>query len=138
MSVQKTVPFYSPRDITVATLDGYSYRFEANVPQEVANTRNVISALKSSGCIPYDETAADGNGANIKLTTLEDSTEAAFEARKIMILDAIDKLVEADDKTAFTNTGAPQVKAIAALTGIEGLKNQERDAMWKLYKAERM
>lgn len=138
MSVQPTVPFYSVREITVATLDGYSYRFEPNTPIQVANTREVVKALKANGCIPYDENATDGNGSNLKLTTVQDSTEAAFEARKVMILDAIEKLIEADDKTAFTNTGAPQVKAIMALTGIEVLKNQERDAMWKLYRAERM
>lgn len=130
MSVEKTIPYVSLRDIVVPTLDGYALRFESGVPTQVPNFKHTIAAVQAAGCVPADEVKV-----RVKSTTVEEATEAEQNARRDQILVAIGVLKEKGDPIDFNRTGSPQVRSLEAITGFKDISNAERDKAWKAFQA---
>lgn len=132
MSVQKTIPYVSLRDIVVSTTDGYAIRFVANKPVMVPNFKRVIQAVQSAGCVPYEDLVS-GQKAHIK--TIEQVAADESTEREISIIAAIGELVERDNPIDYNRAGSPQTRSLETLTGLEKISNAERDKAWKKYQA---
>lgn len=131
MSVQSKIPYISLRDIVVATLDGYSIRFEKGKPVDVPNFKNVINAVNAAGCVPY----IDGDEKIAPVTrTFEHVTDEQSAARADAIRLAILAIVDRDLPVDFTRAGAPQTRSLETITGFDKISNAERDEAWKSYK----
>lgn len=131
MSVQNTVPYISLREVTVATTDGYAFRFEANKTLFIPNQRSIIAAVVAAGCAPVTKEDKP------ELKTQDDVKDEDVAERKIALFAALDVIIERQEPTDFTRGNVPQVRALETISGIEGIKNAERDAIWKEFKVER-
>ena len=131
MSVEKTIPYVSLREIVVTSLDGYSLRFEPGVPVNVPNFKHTIGAVQAAGCVPADEVQV-----RIKTSTVEEASEAEQAARQAQIIAAIGVLVDKKDPIDFNRSGSPQVRSIETIVGFD-ISNMERDKAWKAYQASK-
>lgn len=132
MSVQKTVPYISLRDIVVATLEGYAIRFVASMPTDVPNHRGVIAAVQAAGCVPF----RDGDDKIKPISrTIEHANEDEVAARKEALYLAIQTILDRDNPVDFNRAGAPQTRSLETITGFDKISNAERDAAWKAFKA---
>lgn len=131
MSVEKTIPYVSLREIVVTSLDGYSLRFEPGVPVNVPNFKHTIGAVQAAGCVPADEVQV-----RIKTSTVEEASEAEQAARQAQIIAAIGVLVDKKDPIDFNRSGSPQVRSIETIVGFD-ISNTERDKAWKAYQASK-
>lgn len=135
MSVQKTIPYISLRDIVVATTDGYALRFTAGVPTEVPNYKGVITAVQAAGCMPVEEVGA--RVVATKTRTIEDVTDEEAAKRADALQLAIGVIMERNDPIDFNRAGAPQTRSLEQITGFEKISNAERDKAWKAYQASK-
>lgn len=137
MSVQQTVPYISLKDQVVATTDGYALRFIAGEVTDVPNFRGVIKAVQAAGCVPAEEVGAQVLNKVKKAGTVEDHKEQETADRSALIQQAIIAIIDRGEPSDFTRNGSPQTRSLEQLTGLESIKNAERDAEWKKYQASK-
>lgn len=109
------------RDLHVTSLIGYTYTFKKGEPQMVV--ADMVEECMRYGAVPPE-------GAEVAET--EDTPRRATPRgadRHNKIKDAIEDLVDRNDRGDFGASGAPNLRALEATLGFK-VDKRERDSIW--------
>lgn len=111
------------RNYTLNSLYGHSIRFEKGVPTKVPPS--VYNEAVAIGATPADGTDPDVLQDVPQKVTVQDPAERAQ-----LILDAVNKLAETNNRKDFTAAGSPTVKAVEKITEFD-VDAREIAAAWQ-------
>lgn len=118
--------FVMLKDRVVGGTSGHFIRFKKGEPTEVP--REMWSEVQAAGAVPEDE-LPDDEPVQTKVT--HDPAE-----RQRLFFEAFAGLEERNERGDFTASGLPNSKVLEKIVGFQ-VVNNERDAMWEKYLAEK-
>lgn len=107
------------RDKVLASTRGHTIEFIKGEPVEVPH--DMVSEVMAIGAIPEEDLPEEN--------TLPDAEPADPQARKALIVDAMEKMALRNKREDFTASGLPDVRALKEIIGF-GIHHKERDALW--------
>jgi hypothetical protein len=118
--------FIMLKDRVVGGTTGHFIRFVKNQPTEVP--REMWAEVQAAGAVPESELPDDEDKA-VKVT--HDPVE-----RQRLYFDAFAALETRNERGDFTASGLPNSKVLEKMVGFQ-VVNNERDAMWEKYLADK-
>lgn len=123
----KNAEFVLNRDFTLTTIFGHSVEFKKGVPVRVPP---IIQAdARAIGAVPV----GDSEGVDLVPEAKADPVPDADRA--VLILQAIEQIVEKDDRDDFTATGKPTTGAVSAIVGFK-VSSQDLTPIWAKFRAD--
>jgi hypothetical protein len=113
------------RTYVLSTLKGHSVGFIKGVPTHVPPS--VFAEAIAIGATPVD-----GSDPNILEDEAKDHAPADPADRNPLILAAIEKLVDRNERDDFTAAGSPTVSAVSAAVGFK-VQAREIANVWQMY-----
>lgn len=107
------------RNKVLASTRGHTIEFIKGEPVEVPH--DMVSEVMAIGAIPEEDLPEEN--------TLPDAEPADPQARKALIVDAMEKMALRNKREDFTASGLPDVRALKEIIGF-GIHHKERDALW--------
>lgn len=111
--------FVLNRNKTVSSTKGHTIEFIKDVPTHVP--AEMHSEVMAIGAIPTDELPVE--------KTVDNPEPQDPQARKQLIISAIETLVLRGKREDFTASGLPDVRALKEILGF-GINHKERDVLW--------
>lgn len=111
--------FILNRNKTVSSTKGHTIEFIKDIPINVPTEMH--SEVMAIGAIPTEELPVE--------KTIDNPEPQDPEARKALIIGAIEALVLRGKREDFTASGLPDVRALREIIGF-GINHKERDALW--------
>ncbi len=111
------------RNYTHASVYGHAVRFKKNVPTVVPNV--IVRE-----CVALGAERSDGKDAIVEARPAADKAPQNVDDRMDAVLDAIESMLERNDREDFTGTGLPKVVSLTSEAGFK-VDKTELNKAWQ-------